>query len=68
MELVHAVGENVFLHLSRNAAAGGDGFELHAQFVGQFASLGEKLERYFLNRELIYFAIYKYVVHDFNFS
>lgn len=51
-------------NVSLNASASHYGLELHTQLVGKFATLGQEFERHFLNRGLIYFAIYKYVIHS----
>ena len=67
VELVHAIGEDFFFHLSGDAVSCGDGFELHTQFIGQFAAFGEEFARNFLYGVFIYFAVYKNVVHDFLF-
>ena len=66
VEFVHAVGEDVLFHLSRDARARSDGFELHAELVGQLAAFGEEFERNFLDRIFVNFAIYEYVVHSLN--
>lgn len=64
VEFVHTVGKYILFHLSRDAAARGDGFEFHSQFVGQLAAFREEFERNLLHTMLVYFAIYENVIHD----
>ena len=63
VEFVHAIGEDVLLHLARDAVTGSDSLKLYAQFVGQLAALGEEFKTNFLNRMLVYFAVNKNVIH-----
>ena len=67
MELIHTIRKNFFLYLAFDARASHDSLELHAQFIGEFATLGKEFIRYFLYLSLIYFAIYEYVVHVYYF-
>ncbi len=62
-QLVNAVGQNLIFHLALDASTGNDGVEFHSQFIGELATLGQQLLRYFLYQGTFYFAIYKYVVH-----
>ena len=43
--------------------SGCNGFELYAEFIGEFAAFGEKFVRNFFYCNLIYLAIYEYAVH-----
>ena len=40
-----------------------NGVELNLQFIGELATLGQQLLRYFLYLSTFNFAIYKYVIH-----
>ena len=62
-QFVDAVRQNLILHLILDASSGNNGVEFYAQFIGEFATLGQQLLRYFLYQCAFYFAIYKYVVH-----
>ena len=42
-ELVHAVRQNLVLHLALDASTSHDGVEVHTELVGEFAALGQKL-------------------------
>ena len=37
--------------------------QLHTQFIGELATLGQQLLRYFLYLSTFYLAIYKYIIH-----
>ena len=63
VQLIHAVGENLALHLSRDTAAGSHGFQLHTQRVGQLAAFSEQFLAYFGNLSAFKLTIYKYVIH-----
>ena len=62
-QLVDAVGQNLLPHLALDVGTGNNGVELYFQFIGEFATLGQQLLRYFLYLSTFNFAIYKYVVH-----
>ena len=64
-QFIHAVWQNLCLYLALDACAGNNGVELHAELVGELASLGEQLLRYFGHDRALYLAIYEYVVHIF---
>ena len=45
------------------AGTGNNSVELNTQFIGELATLGQQLLRYFLYLSTFYLAIYKYVIH-----
>ena len=62
-ELIYAVGDDLFFHLSLDVGAYHHSMELHAQLIGKLATLGQQFLRNFLYLSTFYFAIYKNVVH-----
>lgn len=64
-DLVHAIGEYLALNLVLDACSAYYRMQFHAQFVGQFAALGEQFLRNLLHLGAFYLYIYEYVVHKF---
>ena len=63
-EFVDAVREDLFLHFPPDAGSGDDGMELHAEFGGELAALGQQFLGDLRYGRPLYLAIYKYVVHN----
>ena len=62
-ELVNTVRQNLVLHLAFDACTNHHSVEFHFQFIGEFATFGQQLLRYFLYGRTFNLAIYKYVIH-----
>jgi len=47
-QFVDTVRQNQIFHLALDACTGNNGVEFYAQFIGELATLGQQLLRYFL--------------------
>ena len=61
-QFINTVRQNLILNLALDACTSNNGVELYIKFIGELATLGQQLLRYFLYLSTFYFAIYKYVV------
>ena len=65
-QLVHAVRQNLVFHLAFYFCACHDGMQLNVQLIGELATLGQQLLRYFGYGCAFNLTIYKYIVHSFS--
>ena len=63
VQTVHAVRQDLLLHLACYAASGNHSLQLYTQGVCQFTALGKQFLAHFGNTCAFYLAIYEYVVH-----
>ena len=63
VQLVDAVRKNLVFDLALYTCSGNNSLQINTELIGQLAAFGKQFLRDLSNGGLLYFAIYKNVVH-----